>query len=149
MLFYAAPGYPAPSSVYPALAAAAPVTICRCIHYIPSSIIDSELAAGSPELEAERAHLVCRIKNAIFSVVISLAAMHRSPSFSRPSSSITTTNCPRLYAATASSTGSNSKVEDEDDMVVRGRSDLSSKIVPILHYCIAPTARTHRTSALT
>lgn len=55
----------------------------------------------------EETDLVCRIKKAIFSVVISLAAIHRSPSFSLLSSSITTTNSPLPNASRASSIGSN------------------------------------------
>lgn len=57
------------------------------------------------------AHLVCLINHAIFLVVHSLAAITRSPSFSRPSSSITTTNSPALNAASASSMGSNWNVD--------------------------------------
>src|SRR3954447_24011927 len=44
-------------------------------------------------------------KNAIFSGVANSAAMIRSPSFSRSSSSTTTTISPRAMAATASSIG--------------------------------------------
>lgn len=56
-------------------------------------------------------NLVCLINHAIFLVVHSLAAMTRSPSFSRPSSSMTTTKSPALNAARASSIGSNWKVD--------------------------------------
>lgn len=69
-----------------------------------------------------RTDLVCRIKKAIFSVVISLAAIHKSPSFSLLSSSITTTNSPLLNASRASSIGSKEKSEVEvevDAMVFR------------------------------
>ena len=43
-----------------------------------------------------------KIENAIFSAVADSAAMMRSPSFSRSSSSTTTTISPRPMAATAS-----------------------------------------------
>lgn len=60
-------------------------------------------------LGGRAAHLVCLIIQAIFSVETSLAAAMRSPSFSRPSSSITTRNSPRANAAMASSRGSKAK----------------------------------------
>ena len=49
------------------------------------------------------AHLVCFIIQAIFSVVQWEAAMIRSPSFSLPSSSMTTKNSPRAKACKAPS----------------------------------------------
>ena len=52
-------------------------------------------------------YLVCLIIHAIFCVERALPAMMRSPSFSRPSSSMTTTNSPRPKASMASSMGSN------------------------------------------
>ena len=50
-----------------------------------------------------RAYLVCFIIQAIFSVVQWEAAIIRSPSFSLPSSSMTTKNSPRAKACKASS----------------------------------------------
>ena len=58
----------------------------------------------------EGTHLVCLIIHAIFCADIALAAAMRSPSFSRPSSSMTTRNSPRANAASASSIGSNANV---------------------------------------
>ena len=55
----------------------------------------------------EETHLVCLIIHAIFCADIALAAAMRSPSFSRPSSSMTTRNLPRANTAMASSTASN------------------------------------------
>lgn len=55
-------------------------------------------------------HLVCLIIQAICSVEHPAPGMIRSPSFSRASSSITTTNSPRAMAATALSIESNAKV---------------------------------------
>ena len=57
-----------------------------------------------------RTNLVCLIIQAICSVEHPAAGMMRSPSFSRDSSSITTTNSPRATAAIALSTVSNAKV---------------------------------------
>ena len=56
-----------------------------------------------------KAYLVCFIIQAIFSVVQWEAAMIRSPSFSLPSSSMTTKNSPRAKASNASSIESKSK----------------------------------------
>jgi hypothetical protein len=65
--------------------------------------------------EKERTDLVHRIIQAIPSVVTFPAAQTRSPSFSLPSSSMTTTNSPFLYASIASGTGS--KVKGEGGVV--------------------------------
>ena len=54
-----------------------------------------------------RTYLVCLIIHAIFCVESALPATMRSPSFSRPSSSMTTRNSPRANAAMASSMVSN------------------------------------------
>ncbi len=54
-------------------------------------------------------NLVCLIIQAICSVEHPAAGIMRSPSFSRDSSSITTTNSPRAMAAIALSTVSNAK----------------------------------------
>lgn len=59
--------------------------------------------------EDENTHLVHLIIHAIPSVVTAEAAQTTSPSFSRLSSSMTTTNSPRLIASIASGTGSNWK----------------------------------------
>ncbi len=50
---------------------------------------------------------VCRTKKAIFSGVAASAAMMRSPSFSRSSSSTTTTISPRRIASMASGIDAN------------------------------------------
>ena len=57
-----------------------------------------------------RTNLVCLIIQAICSVEHPAAGIIRSPSFSRDSSSITTTNSPRDMAAIALSTESKAKV---------------------------------------
>lgn len=57
---------------------------------------------GGGSIEGVESHLVQRIMKAIPSVVIFDAAQMRSPSFSRPSSSITTINSPRDIADRAS-----------------------------------------------
>ena len=54
-----------------------------------------------------RTYLVCLIIHAIFCVESALPATMRPPSYSRPSSSMTTRNSPRANAAMASSMGSN------------------------------------------
>ena len=58
-----------------------------------------------------RTNLVCLIIQAICSVEHPAAGTMRSPSFSRDSSSITTTNSPRVVAAIALSTVSKAKAE--------------------------------------
>lgn len=61
-----------------------------------------------------KAYLVCLIIHAICSVEQPTAGTMRSPSFSRASSSITTTNSPRAMAATALSTVSNANAVRTD-----------------------------------
>ena len=55
----------------------------------------SSSSARSSDMGAQITPLVWRIMNAIFSGVMASAAMMRSPSFSRSSSSTTTRNSPR------------------------------------------------------
>ena len=55
----------------------------------------------------EHMYLVCLIIHAIFCMENTLPATMRSPSFSQPSSSMTTRNSPRANAAMASSMASN------------------------------------------
>ena len=61
-------------------------------------------------IKEKEAYLVCFIIQAIFSVVQWEAAIIRSPSFSLPSSSITTKNSPRAKASRASSIESKSNL---------------------------------------
>lgn len=58
----------------------------------------------SDSMPTHRTPDVCRTMNAIDSAVANSAAMMRSPSFSRDSSSVTTTISPRRIAASASTT---------------------------------------------
>ena len=60
--------------------------------------------ASSADIGAQTMPEVCRMMNAIFSGVHIDAAMKRSPSFSRSSSSVTTTSSPRAKAAMTAST---------------------------------------------
>lgn len=68
--------------------------------------------------------LVCLMNHAIFSVVHSLAAINKSPSFSLFSSSMTTTKSPRLNAARAASMVENGEPDevaaDEEEEAIGG-----------------------------
>lgn len=66
-----------------------------------ATVISNEFREAPSFMQSEATHLVCLIKKAIFSVVILSAAIMRSPSFSRDSSSMTTRNSPRWNASTA------------------------------------------------
>ena len=67
----------------------------------------SALREGTYRTGPNKTYLVCFIIQAIFSVVQWEAAIIRSPSFSLPSSSMTTKNSPRPNASKASSIESN------------------------------------------
>ena len=67
----------------------------------------SSSSRRSPVIGTQMTPEVCWRKNAIFSGVAASAAMMRSPSFSRASSSVTTTISPRPMAAIASSIRAN------------------------------------------
>ena len=81
-----------------------------CVYGGRSNVKSSSGESGIEGQTVCVTNLVCLIIQAICSVEHPAAGIMRSPSFSRDSSSITTTNSPRAMAAIALSTVSNAKV---------------------------------------
>ena len=89
------------------------VNAVRCDSVLSRTISGmSSSSSRSPSSGAQITPEVCRTKNVIFSGVAVSAAMMRSPSFSRSSSSTTTMISPLAIAATASSIGAKTELDE-------------------------------------